>query len=336
MFIEFWGEACTTGPWPASTRDLRAQPAAHRPRDRRGSRERRVPPNRPAPAAAAVLGLLDGLSLQHTFDRRGLPRAEAERLCTDVLWAYLRARRQAMTELMEQVRMREYLRDKGDRLPLAEVRARVAGAFDTMEALLAPVSAAEAAGRPLPGEWSIHEVVDHLVLTHAPSVGELVDLLAGRRPAGPPIPAGLQSRGSARAPLGRAAERAPRPARRRAPRARRRARPPHRRAGAGGGGGQCPRSRRPRGAPSLGGGDRVEGVCGLRLPPPHPGSYRPGPEAPGGGDGGRDGHPRGSRARPGGRGLSSAAMASGFAPAATGSARWRCRSGRCSSGRAEW
>jgi hypothetical protein len=44
----------------------------------------------PLAAAAAVLGLLDGLSLQHTFDRRGLPRAEAERLCTDVLWAYLR------------------------------------------------------------------------------------------------------------------------------------------------------------------------------------------------------------------------------------------------------
>ena len=99
-----------------------------------------------------------------------------------------------MTDVMEQVRMREYLRDKGDGLPLTQVRARVAGAFDTMEALLAPVSAAEAARRPRPCEWSIHEVVDHLILTHAPSVGELVDLLAGRRPAGPPIPAGLQSR----------------------------------------------------------------------------------------------------------------------------------------------
>jgi hypothetical protein len=98
-----------------------------------------------------------------------------------------------MTELMEQVRMREYLRDKGDGLSLAELRGRVAAAFAAMEALLAPVSAGEAAGRPLPGEWSIHEVVDHLVLTHAPSVDELVELLAGRRPAGPPIPAGLQS-----------------------------------------------------------------------------------------------------------------------------------------------
>lgn len=98
-----------------------------------------------------------------------------------------------MTEREEQIRLREYLRDKGEVLPLVEVRARVAASFETMEALLAPVSAERAADRPGPGEWSIHEVVDHLLLTHAPSLGELRDLLADRRPAGPPIPAGLQS-----------------------------------------------------------------------------------------------------------------------------------------------
>jgi hypothetical protein len=98
-----------------------------------------------------------------------------------------------MSEREEQIRMREYLRDKGDRLPLTEVRERVAAAFGAMEALLAPVSATVAAERPWSREWTIHEVVDHLILTHAPSVGELRDLLAGRRPAGPPIPAGLQS-----------------------------------------------------------------------------------------------------------------------------------------------
>jgi hypothetical protein len=98
-----------------------------------------------------------------------------------------------MSERFEQVRMREYLRDKGDRLPAADVRARVAAALAAMDALLAPVSAAEARTRPRLGEWSVHEVVDHLLLTHAPSVGELRDLLAGRRPAGPPIPAGLLS-----------------------------------------------------------------------------------------------------------------------------------------------
>jgi hypothetical protein len=98
-----------------------------------------------------------------------------------------------MTEREEQVRLREYLREKGDDLPLPAVRARVAASFDAMEALLAPLSAERAGERPWAGEWTIHEVVDHLLLTHAPSVGELRDLLAGRRPVGPPIPAGLQS-----------------------------------------------------------------------------------------------------------------------------------------------
>jgi hypothetical protein len=62
-----------------------------------------------------------------------------------------------------------------------------------LEAALAEVDAADAGRRPLPGEWSVHEVVDHLVETHRPSIGELRDLLAGRRPPGPPIPAGLLS-----------------------------------------------------------------------------------------------------------------------------------------------
>jgi hypothetical protein len=98
-----------------------------------------------------------------------------------------------MREREEQVRLREYLRDKGDALPLSEVRARVAASFEAIETLLAPVTADRAAERPWPGEWTIHEVVDHLLLTHAPSLRELRDLLANRRPAGPPIPAGLQS-----------------------------------------------------------------------------------------------------------------------------------------------
>ena len=109
-----------------------------------------------------------------------------------------------MTELMEQVRMREYLRDKGDRLPLAEVRARVAEP-STYGGAPGAGSAAEAAGRPLPGEWSIHEVVDHLVLTHAPSVGE-PRRPAGRTPArGPAHSRRAPIRGSPGAPLGRAA-----------------------------------------------------------------------------------------------------------------------------------
>jgi hypothetical protein len=105
-----------------------------------------------------------------------------------------------VTDRPEQVRAREYLRDKGTLLPVARIRERVAAAFSALEATLAGVGEAEARRRPAPGEWSVQEVVDHLVETNRPSLGELRDLLAGRRPAGEPIPAGLQSAD----PLGRA------------------------------------------------------------------------------------------------------------------------------------
>lgn len=99
-----------------------------------------------------------------------------------------------MTVRPEQIKAREYLRDKGSRLTAAKVHERVAAGFAALEAFLDGVTEAEAGVRALPGEWSIQEVVDHLVETHRPSLGELHDLLGGRRPPGEPIPAGLQSR----------------------------------------------------------------------------------------------------------------------------------------------
>jgi hypothetical protein len=94
----------------------------------------------------------------------------------------------------EQVKAMEYLRDKGTRLAAAQVHERVAAGFAALEGFLDGVTEAEARVRALPGEWSIQEVADHLVETHRPSLEELHDLLAGRRPPGEPIPAGLQSR----------------------------------------------------------------------------------------------------------------------------------------------
>lgn len=91
VFIEFWGESL-------HDRALAGLNARTYARSRRliarmiagGIAEGTFRRQDPGAAAAAVLGLLDGLSLQHTFDRRSLPRAVAERLCADVLWAYLR------------------------------------------------------------------------------------------------------------------------------------------------------------------------------------------------------------------------------------------------------
>lgn len=94
----------------------------------------------------------------------------------------------------EQVRAMDYLRDKGTRLAASQVHERVGAGFAALESFLDGVLEAEAHVRALPGEWSIQEVADHLVETHRPSLEELRDLLAGRRPPGEPIPAGLQSR----------------------------------------------------------------------------------------------------------------------------------------------
>ena len=93
----------------------------------------------------------------------------------------------------EQLKAKEYMHQKGTLLPAARVHERVGAAFAAMETLLDGVGEAEARARALPGEWTVQEVVDHLVETHRPSLDELRDLLESRRPAGGPVPASLQS-----------------------------------------------------------------------------------------------------------------------------------------------
>ena len=87
---------------------------------------------------------------------------------------------------------REYLRTKGTLTPAPALSERIAEAFRAFDAFVTPLSAAQAARASIPGEWTIHEIVDHLVETHRPGLDELRCLLAGRRPPGEPIPAGLQ------------------------------------------------------------------------------------------------------------------------------------------------
>jgi DinB superfamily len=98
-----------------------------------------------------------------------------------------------MTLRPEQVKAKEYLNQQGSRRTAPQLRERVAAAFTAIEEFLDGVSGSEAGTRGVPGEWTIQEVVDHLVETHRPSVVELRELLAGRRPADGPIPASLQS-----------------------------------------------------------------------------------------------------------------------------------------------
>ncbi len=89
---------------------------------------------------------------------------------------------------------REYFETKGTRLSASTVHRRIAEAFGALDAFLEPIPAPAAARAPIPGEWSIQEVVDHLVETHRPGLDEFRCLLAGHRPPGDAIPAGLQSK----------------------------------------------------------------------------------------------------------------------------------------------
>jgi hypothetical protein len=98
-----------------------------------------------------------------------------------------------MTLRPEQVKAREYLRQRGTLLPAAQIHERVAAAFAAFEASLDDVEEGEARTRPWAGEWTVQEAVDHLVESNRPGLGELREFLAGRCPAGAPIPAGLQS-----------------------------------------------------------------------------------------------------------------------------------------------
>ena len=97
------------------------------------------------------------------------------------------AEAQAMT------RAREYFRTKATELPASAIRERVADALQSFEEFVRPLSASQAARASIRGEWTIQEVVDHVVETYRPGLDELWCLLAGRRPPGEPIPASLRS-----------------------------------------------------------------------------------------------------------------------------------------------
>jgi AcrR family transcriptional regulator len=90
VFVEFWGEMM-------HDRRLREVNADVYDRTRRliarliaeGIRAGRFRPVNPARAAAVVLGLVDGVSLQLTFDPKAFDVAEAARFCDDALGRYL-------------------------------------------------------------------------------------------------------------------------------------------------------------------------------------------------------------------------------------------------------
>ena len=98
-----------------------------------------------------------------------------------------------MTMPPEQVKAKTYLLEKGTQAPVAQIRERVAEAFAAMDTLLEGVTEAQARRAPGGGEWSVHEILDHLVETHPLALEEMRALLENRHSPVSPIPAGLQS-----------------------------------------------------------------------------------------------------------------------------------------------
>jgi len=94
---------------------------------------------------------------------------------------------------IEQKRALAYLKLKGERAPVAEIRTKVRAAVNGLDEVLEEVGEEEARRRPAPEAWSVQEIVDHLTQSHRRSVGELRSLLHGESPAGDPIPASLLS-----------------------------------------------------------------------------------------------------------------------------------------------
>lgn len=89
---------------------------------------------------------------------------------------------------------RDYLRTRGTLVAPGVIHDRLAAAFSALEQFLDTVPSTAVGRVAIPGEWTIQEIVDHLVETHRAVADELRCLLAGQPPPGAPIPAGLQSK----------------------------------------------------------------------------------------------------------------------------------------------
>ena len=93
----------------------------------------------------------------------------------------------------ESVRMLQHVRARAAELSVDAIRSRIQAAVRELEDAVAAVTAAEAGLRPIPGKWTIAEVVDHIAQTQVRAVEELRHLLAGRRPPLPPVYEALRS-----------------------------------------------------------------------------------------------------------------------------------------------
>jgi hypothetical protein len=100
----------------------------------------------------------------------------------------------------ESLRMLDYLESRARALGPAEILGRVRAAMRELDAALSGVDETAARARPIPGEWSIAQVADHMGQTQIRAAAEIDHLLAGRRPPAPPVYEALTSGAAAWAP----------------------------------------------------------------------------------------------------------------------------------------
>jgi len=94
----------------------------------------------------------------------------------------------------------EYLRRKGTEAPVSRLLSGLRSAVQRFEQTIDGVPEELRRRRPSAAAWSVHEIVDHLVESNRPAVGELRQLCQGLSPAGGPIPAHLTSKDALRRP----------------------------------------------------------------------------------------------------------------------------------------
>ena len=93
----------------------------------------------------------------------------------------------------ESIRMMDYLKTRSAELSASAIAERVHAAAGELERIVTHIGPAQARLRPIPGKWSVAEVVDHISQTQIRGTEELRHLLAGRRPPLPPVYEALRS-----------------------------------------------------------------------------------------------------------------------------------------------
>lgn len=90
-----------------------------------------------------------------------------------------------MAEQDEQQKLQGYLRSQGAKLSAEQIRDRIQEAADEFLGVVQGAPEVLARKAPAPGEWSLAEILDHLVTTEERITGVINGLVAGRKPAAP-------------------------------------------------------------------------------------------------------------------------------------------------------